>query len=254
MFSAATYEHERKRIAGQSPSTTDALKIRGHRTGKRRKNNCRKITNVDTHLQCRGGDQHVGGLRVVGTALELALVAQAGLIVEQARVFAGDDSAHSRRTVEAAVVVVVAAMTRERSRASHEKAGRSLELIDHRDRARILGVANVTLKKVSPSDEIVELDSRDDDRLRGQRIDLSTRVRVDNIEQARVDETLQQDLGEPGTIVRRDIQTFACPAGVPALRRRNRVEIAVILGTGGRTADPGECWRFASFRECRHTL
>ena len=81
-------------VAGQPPGASDPLEVGRDRGRQRRQEHRRKLADVDAELQGRGRDEHVGCLRIIACPLEAVLVGEPGLVVEQARVLAGDDAPH----------------------------------------------------------------------------------------------------------------------------------------------------------------
>ena len=128
LLAPAGDEGEVERAAGEPPGPADPLQVGRDRLGQRREQHRGQVADVDAHLQRGRRDEHVRRVRVAGRLLELALVPQPGGVVDQAGVLPGDDPAHVRRRVQAAVVVVRPRLAAQPPRAAHEHARRAVEL------------------------------------------------------------------------------------------------------------------------------
>jgi len=245
-------EGEVEGVSGEASGPADALDVGGDGAGQRGEHHGGQVADVDAHLEGGRGDKHVRRLGVGVSALESRLVAEAGLVVQEAGVLARDDAPHVRRRVQVPVEVVLARRPVHPSRAVGQHAGGAVELVDRLPRAGHLVTADLAHEQVLPRREGVEVDGVDDDGVRGDRVDGRAAVRAVGAEHVSLGEGVEELLGDEAGIAGLYAEGACGPAAVPGLRGGDGVEELVLAVLRG--SDPGEGGGAAPLGEGGHAL
>ncbi|MPM32560.1 hypothetical protein SDC9_79124 [bioreactor metagenome] len=152
---------------------------------------------------------------------------------------AGDDAAHVGGVVEVAVVVVVGVRVDQAAGAADLQAGGAVELVDGLGGAGVLGVADRAAQPVLLVLEIGQVEPVHEHPVDGDGVDRGGRLRGGGGEDTGIGEPAEQGLAEPGAQLRGDAEGLLRPAGVPALRGRDRIEQLVALELGAADAREG---------------
>ena len=174
-------------------------------------------------------------------------------VVQEAGVLAGHDPRDIRRLIQLPVEVLrTPARANKRAGASRDEARLTLELIDNPNGAGNCRSAHSAGKQVVAIAVSVVADRADQDAPLRQFVKVSSRVRVDGVDDAKRRELADQRKSQRGTFARRACKNARCPRGVPALRRAHGDQVAVTNADGA--ADSRICRCSSLVRERGHAV